>query len=207
MIIYSADTILLTICDILAVMKFLKQFMKNPVQIGAIAASSEGLSRLIVESSELKNKRCIVELGAGTGSFTREILSKMSPGSTFFAIEINRQFIIDIKRECPNALVYHGSAIDIKKYLNKHNQISSDCIISGLPWAVFDKNLQEELMDVIYESLEVGGYFLTIAHITGLAFPPGRRFQKLLKSRFDQVHKTKIVWRNIFPGFVYHCVK
>lgn len=188
-------------------MNFIRQFLKNPVESGAVVSSSKGLSQLIVNQAELQRKKCVVELGPGTGAFTKEILTQLSPATLFFCLEINPQFVIETRRNCPNAIVYHASAIDIKKYLNAHNRNTCDCVISGLPWALFGKELQEELIENIYGSLEQGGSFLTIAHITGLIFPPGIRFHKLLNRKFDRVTKTKVIWGNIFPGFVYHCVK
>lgn len=188
-------------------MKFIKQFLKNPVETAAIVASSKRLSQLIVDSAELNQKRCVVELGPGTGAFTKEILKEVSPEALFFCLEINHEFVTDTRRNCPDAIVYHASATDIKKYLNVHGRNTCDCIISGLPWALFGKELQEELLENIYDSLERGGSFLTIAHISGLLFPPGIRFHKLLSRKFYRVRKTEVVWGNVLPGFVYHCVK
>ncbi len=188
-------------------MKFLRQFIKNPVDTAAVVASSKNLSRLIADSAELSGRQCIVELGPGTGAFTKEILSQLPAESVFFCLEINEQFVAETKFNCPDATVYHASALDIDKYLRKHDRVMSDCIISGLPWALLDHKLQEELLESIYSSLEKGGSFLTIAHITGLIFPPGIRFNKLLTEKFDQVHKSRIIWGNVLPGFVYHCIK
>ena len=64
-----------------------------------------------------------------------------------------------------------------------------------------------DLLDEVYDSLEEGGEFLTIALLQGLVFPPGRMFKKAIKEKFRKVEKTKIVWSNIPPGFVYHCIK
>jgi len=89
----------------------------------------------------------------------------------------------------------------------KHNQKSTDCIISALPWAGFTQQIQIEILDEIYDSLEVGGEFLTIALLQGTFFPPGIRFSKMLNKKFRTVEKSKILWRNFPPAFVYHCIK
>ncbi len=188
-------------------MNFFRQFLKNPIETGAIASSSTGLSQLITDRAQLSKKKCVVELGSGTGVFTKEIIHKISTNCIFFSLEINRQFVAETKKNCPTATVYHASALDIKKYLLKHDQTSCDCIISGLPWAGFDQKLQEELLNAAYDSLVDGGEFLTFAYLQGLVFPPGIKFKKLLKKKFRQVEKTRIIWKNLPPALVYHCRK
>ena len=188
-------------------MIFLSQLFKSPIETGAIAPSSKKLSKLIVERADLNNKRCVVELGSGTGVFTKEIISDIPKTSEYFALEINEEFVKETKLNNPKATVYHASAKDIKKYLAKHNQDKCDCIISGLPWGALAENIQLDLLDEVYDCLEEGGEFLTIALLQGLIFPPGIRFKKAIYDKFRKVQKSKIVWRNLPPGFVYHCIK
>ena len=56
--------------------EFFKQFLLNPNVTGAIVKSSEELAELITESVNLKKAKVIVELGSGTGVFTKKILEK-----------------------------------------------------------------------------------------------------------------------------------
>lgn len=186
---------------------FFRQFLKNPLVTGAIAPSSAGLSELITDTAQLSKKRCVVELGSGTGVFTRRILKKISPECVFFTLEINPQFAGETKKNCPAAVVYPASGKDIRRYLRKHRQKTCDCIISGLPWAAFSQKIQEELLAEVCSSLADGGEFLTFAYIHGLLLPAGKKFRSLLKKRFSSVKKTKIIWRNLPPAFVYHCKK
>lgn len=187
-------------------MNFFKQFLIDPIKTGAIAPSSRCLSQLITDTAHLSTKKCIVEFGSGTGVFTKEIIRKISSKCLFFCLEINQQFVKETKN-CPGAIVYHASAKDIKKYLLKHQQNTCDCIISGLPWAAFDQKLQEELLNAAYDSLEEGGEFLTFAYLQGLFLPRGIKFKKLLNKKFKHVEKTKIIWKNLPPAFVYLCRK
>ena len=188
-------------------MIFLSQLFKSPIETGAIAPTSEKLSKLIVEMANLGEKKCVVELGPGTGVFTKGIMKHIPEKSEFFSLEINDEFVKETKLNNPKATVYHASAKEIKKYLKKHNHDKSDCIISGLPWGAFAEDIQVDLLNEIYDSLESGGQFLTIALLQGLMFPPGRRFKKAISSKFKTVERSKIVWSNLPPGLVYYCVK
>ncbi len=179
----------------------------KPKEIGAIASSSKGLSQIITTATNLSEKKCVVELGSGTGVFTKRILQKVSSECIVFSLELNPQFVKETKKNCSGAIVYCASAKQIRKYLLKHNQHACDCIISGLPWSAFDEKLQEELLNEIYASLEVGGEFFTFAYIHGIILPAGIRFRKLLIKKFSHVEKTRIVWKNLPPAVVYCCRK
>ncbi|MBM31576.1 MAG: SAM-dependent methyltransferase [Chloroflexi bacterium] len=188
-------------------MKFFKISLNSLLATGTIAASSKKYSKLIADSAKLSHKKCVVELGPGDGVITKEIIKQISSKTTFFCLEINEKFVFETQKNCPNTTVYHASAIEITKYLKKHDQSKCDCVISGLPWALFEQKKQEEIIDEIYKSLENGGQFLTIAYITGIFFPSGIRFKKLLQEKFGNVKTTKIIWSNFLPAFAYICTK
>lgn len=188
-------------------MEFLKQFIKNPEITGGLTPSSKELSQLITSTASVPKKRCIVELGSGTGVFTEKILSLKSPGSTFFCLEINQDFVRATRSNCPDAKVYHASAEEISKYLLINNENSCDCIISGLPWASFDLKQQLNLLSPVFDSLEPEGEFLTFSYLHGLFLTAGISFKKVLEKKFSKVDTTKIIWQNLPPALVYHCVK
>ncbi len=187
--------------------KFFEQTIKHFRTTGAIAASSEELSELLVVTANIKEAKCIVEFGPGTGVVTKQILKHKNPDALFFAIEMNPVFVEATKKSCPDAIVYHDNAINLPKYLENHNQKSCDIIYSGLPWSLIDEKIQDKLLDVIHENLKEGGEFLTFAYIHGVYLPNGLKFKKKIETRFKKVMKTKTVWLNTPPAFVYHAIK
>jgi phospholipid N-methyltransferase len=183
--------------------QFLRQFVLCPSQTGAVAASSKGLSELITETAELSDKSVIIEFGSGTGVFTEKIVKKIREDATFFAIEINQDFVDATRSRCPGAEVYRDCATNAKKYLEAHGHEYCDCIISGLPWASFKEDLQDNLLDTILNVLRREGSFLTFAYLQGLLLPGGLKFRKKLRARFSRITATRTVWRNMPPAFVY----
>lgn len=183
--------------------QFLKQFVLHTRKTGAIAPSSNGLSDLITDSADLHNASAVIELGTGTGVFTEKIHQKIPDNTMFFALEINPQFVRATRNRCPEVNVYHDSATNAKKHIVELGINECDCIICGLPWASFSDDLQNELLDTVIDVLKPGGKFLTLAYLQGLLLPAGIRFKKKLSSRFDKVSKTRTIWLNLPPGFVY----
>lgn len=188
-------------------LKFVYEFVTNPASTGAVVPSSDSLAMKMIGMAALTRADSIVELGPGTGVFTEKILERIAPGKVFFALEINPSFVRATKKRCPEAVVYQDTAARMAEYLRIHGTDYCDCVISGLPWASFDYGLQEEILQAVVDSLRPGGEFLTFAYLQGLLLPAGRRFRKLLKSRFSEVSTTSTIWRNCPPAFVYHCIR
>jgi phospholipid N-methyltransferase len=187
--------------------KFLTQFLIHPTKIGAVAPSNKRLCDLITDMADLPNISSVIEFGSGTGVITEKIVNKISSNTTFFAMEINETLVETTKKRCPNATVYQESASNAKKYLELHGVSGCDRIISSLPWSTFSDDLQDDLMETIMEVLNPGGKFLTYAYVPGLVFPSAIRFRKKLNEKFDKVSRSKIVWTNFPPAFIYFAEK
>jgi len=183
--------------------QFLKQFVLHTAKTGAVAPSSKGLADLITDTAGLQSASAVIEFGTGTGVFTEKILQKISDETRFFALEINPDFVKATRKRCPEAVVYQDSAANAKKYLDELGINECDCIICGLPWVAFSEELQDELLDTIIDVLKPGGRFLTFAYLQGLLLPAGMRFKRKLSTRFNSVTKTKTIWLNFPPAFVY----
>lgn len=187
--------------------RYIKQFLRDPKSTGSITPSNEELSELVTDTARLGEMGTVVELGPGTGVFTEKILEKKNPETLFFAIEINPEFCEATKSRCPSATVYRDSAENMKKYLEQHGADSCDCIISSLPWAVFDHGTQDRLLDVIWNVLKPGGRMITFSYSVSMMVPNARRFRSILRNKFTNVVKSKTVWSNFPPAFVYSAEK
>ncbi len=186
---------------------YIKQFFRDPKSTGSITPSNEELSELVTETARLDEMGTVVELGSGTGVFTEKILEKKNPEALFFAIEINPEFCEATKLRCPSATVYRDSAENMKKYLEQHGKNSCDCIISSLPWAIFDHGTQDRLLEIIWDVLKPGGRMITFSYSISMMVPNARRFRSILRNKFTSVVKSKTVWSNFPPAFVYSAEK
>jgi phospholipid N-methyltransferase len=181
---------------------FLKNFIRHPIETGAVAASSSGLADAITEAANLDDARVVVEFGSGTGVFTEAIARKLPERATFFALEINPAFVEATRSRCPGVDVIHDSAVETKAHLRRRGLDYCDRVVCGLPWASFSETRQADLLETIVQVLRPGGVFVTFAYVQGLLMPAGWRFRKNLKSTFPRVTTTRTVWRNVPPAFV-----
>jgi phosphatidylethanolamine/phosphatidyl-N-methylethanolamine N-methyltransferase len=185
--------------------RFLAVFLGKPGTIGAVAPSSRHLARCMAEWIDWPNVRAAAEYGPGTGAFTGEILNRLSPGSRFFAIELEPAMAEAVKRRFPQVTVHRESAAKVRNLCDREGIANLDAIVSGLPWAAFPEKLQRELLNAMMTVLPPGGQFVTFAYLQGLLIPAGRRFRKLLGTYFSEVNRSPTVWRNTPPAFVYRC--
>ena len=184
---------------------FLIQFLRNPGKVGAVAPSSRGLAREMVDWIDWSNVQTVVEYGPGTGVFTEAILQRIAPGGRFFAIEANPRFAETLQDRFPKVRIFHDSVSNVAALCEREGVSSIDAVICGLPWATFPEAEQTELLDATVDLLAEGAYFATFAYLQGLLLPGGQRFRRKLRPRFRKVDVSRTVWRNLPPAFVYRC--
>ena len=185
----------------------LAQFLKRPMTTGAVCASSQWLARMLVADIGMEHSDYVAELGPGTGAVTGTILSTMPGKSRFFAVELNADVISAFREKFPDVTVYNDSAANLPDLLCRENIAALDAVISGLPWAIFPDQLQDDILSAILKSLHPGGYFTTFAYIQSVLLPSGKHFRDRLDRVFSKVEKSPVVWKNFPPAFVYRCQK
>lgn len=186
---------------------FLKTFLRHPTQVGAIAPSSAGLVKMMVDSIDWQTARGVVEYGPGTGVFTAAILPRLNQDAKFFAIERSPEMVSSARQRCPEGDIVQDSVTNVAALCQQRGIAQVDAIVCGLPWASFSDTLQSEIMESMFSVLRPGGQFATFAYLQGLALPAGRRFANHLNQHFSVVQKSPTVWRNLPPAFVYRCVR
>lgn len=184
---------------------FLRRFVADPVHVGAVAPSSSHLAKVMVEGVGLESADVVAELGPGTGAFTSVVAARLKPGAHFLAVERSPEFAQRLQGVLPGVEVVCDSAENLPALLSERGWGRAALVVSGLPWAGFDAQLQKRLLDGVLNSMSPGAYFTTFAYIHASRFPAARRFRRTLHQRFDEVTATSVVWRNLPPAFVYRC--
>src|SRR3989338_7901463 len=72
---------------------FLRNFWKEKKMVGAMSPSSPFLAKKMLKSIDFKTVRVIVELGPGTGVFTRKMLEQLHPEGVLLVFELNDNFM------------------------------------------------------------------------------------------------------------------
>lgn len=182
-------------------MKHYIPFFKDFKQTGAIAPSSVFLSREMV--SRLRRKvgesDCpplrILEIGAGTGPFTREIIKYLRPQDQLDIVEIHEHFydLITSRYGDLNVNIHHT---DI---LHFHPGRAYDFILSSLPY----ENIPEMISTRIWKKkLELCSPDAWISYFKYVKF---NRFKNPVERKIVKrnLHSRETVFLNLPPAFVY----
>jgi phospholipid N-methyltransferase len=187
--------------------RMLRTFVKEPFRTGTLVPSSRALAELMAEDMGLESADTVVELGTGTGVFTRLIAERVKRNALVLAFEIDATLARELQPLLPRVNVVNDSAEHLGRHLRQHGRTAADAILSGLPWANFPAELQKRLLHAVVAGLRPGGRFATFAYVATARLPPGRRFRTLLEESFTRVETTRVVYRNFPPAFVYRCEK
>ncbi len=76
--------------------RFARQFLRHPKQLGTVFQSSRMLARRMAE--EVGESVQVVEFGGGTGPVTREILRRLPKNARLTCFEVNREFCRCLRR-------------------------------------------------------------------------------------------------------------
>ena len=85
--------------------------------VGSVLPSSRFLSKKMLAPISFEQAKVIIELGPGTGVFTKELLGKIKPHTQLIVIELNDAFYkaLQEKIKAPNLHLIHGSADQISQ--------------------------------------------------------------------------------------------
>ena len=180
----------------------LGRFLRHPQTVGAIAPSSPVLARAMIKDVNFRGAVRIVELGPGTGSFTRAILERIGPLARFVAIELDPKFADEVRRQWPTIECVNASAETLSAIARERDLLPIDHVVSGLPFASLPTEMTQQILDGIRDTLRPGGTFTTFQYLHAYRLGPARVFRRTATAHFGAPPEHRVVWRNIPPAFV-----
>ena len=181
-----------------------REFLQHPTAVGAIAPSSQQLAKAVVAPIPAHGDPVVVELGPGTGAFTRAIQSRLGTRGRHIAVEVNPRLAKLTALRHPSVEVAEASAEHLPRILANHGVAQADLIISGLPWVALPAPLRDAMLDATTTVLSPGGVFTTFGYAWVRVSTPARRFRRALGTRFEEVIAGRTILRNVPPAFVYY---
>ncbi|BAV64292.1 class I SAM-dependent methyltransferase [Sphingobium cloacae] len=175
---------------------FLGAWLKKPRQTASVVPSSRYLARLMVSHIDPADGR-VLELGGGTGVFTRAILETGLPAAKLEVVEINPAFARGLRRHFPHVTILETPA-QIVSTAAAGGPGEYQTVISGLPLLAMDRTLHVDILTEAFRMLRPGGAFIQFTY--SMRPPVNRDILDLLDLDVVRVGQTV---RNFPPATVF----
>lgn len=171
---------------------FLRELVRNPKSISAMAPSSRWLAQAMTAHLGPHTGR-VAEFGPGTGIFTRAILARGIPPQDLTLFEVNRDFAVHLRAEFPGVTVVNAGAQTIDTHLRDFG-----AVISGLPLLSFPHDLNMAIMTGAFAALRPGG------SMTQFTYGPKSPLPEPIRAALGlRVTRGRKIWANLPPARVY----
>ena len=176
--------------------QFLRGFLKHPVMVGSIIPSSRLLIERMLRPVDWENTKLFVEYGPGVGTFTRDLLDRMSPDARLVTIDTNSDFTKYLTKSIddPRLIAVTGSAADVEQILTERGLGKTDYVLSGLPFSTLPPGVGDAIAKATAKVVRPGGAFLVYQ------FNP--KVLDFIKPHFEKIDRG-FEWINVPPATLF----
>jgi phospholipid N-methyltransferase len=174
-----------------------RKFLKHGTTIASFSPSSRFLSRAVVRGIDFDTAKVVVELGAGTGPITHELMRRVRSNTRCVIVEQDPDFCTRLRQKFPAADIVEGDAAHIDRILADRGIRHVDHVLSGLPLPSFPAELRDSIIHSSTRWLHAAGTFRQLTNMPWV-------YRGLYREYFHAV-AFKLVTLNLPPGGVYVC--
>ena len=177
-------------------LQFARSFLKEPRRVGAVLPTSRRTAGGMLGMAPMIDRaKHVVELGAGTGPITREVLPRLGPEARFLVYELDADLAARLAGEFtdPRVQVIADSAARLEEHLAGAR---ADVMFSALPFTSLPPEIRAELLDVTRRVLADDGVLVVLQYSPFVVGELRRRFGSV-ERRFSLL--------NVPPAVLYAC--
>lgn len=179
---------------------FFRQWLKNPLAIASLSPSSQHLARQMV--AELPpGARRVVELGAGTGVFTRALLEHGIAPADLLVLELNKAFFDLLRDRFSGVCVVCGDACELGTIAHRSGFDAGGpigAVLSGLGLLSMPSQTRRAILQAAFSVLDKDGRFIQFTY--GPTSPVSR---EILDDLGLRARRGRITWINMPPATIY----
>jgi phospholipid N-methyltransferase len=181
---------------------FLRKFLQSPLTVSSLWPSSRHLAAAMVRDLHLPETGAILELGPGTGSFTRAIEPLLGPRNGYLGLDHDPEFIALLRRNHPGLEFVEADLRDLERLLDAR-PLELHAVLSGLPLVAMPRQTVEDLLVLVRDRLAPGGLFRTFSYVQMLASPHSWWLRGCVRRVFPRFAVRGPIWRNVTPAVIF----
>ncbi|GAA0704224.1 class I SAM-dependent methyltransferase [Dokdonella soli] len=186
--------------EIPAAWTFFRQWLKNPRAMAAFSPSGRQLARQMVAQLPVGAQR-VVELGGGTGAFTRALIERGIAPRDLLVLELNGELYQLLRQRFPDAHVVNGDARDLAGIVGRTGFAGPsgvDAVISGLGFLAMPRQLQKDILQAVFSVLGPDRPLIQFTYGPSSPIP-----RELLDELGLNARRAGVAWRNVPPARIY----
>lgn len=180
--------------------QFFQAFLKNPLKVGAIAPSSPELAQKMTEGILPNENSVVLELGVGTGSFTKLLREKVSDENSYLGIELDKGLIKCLRKKFPDMRFMRGNACKAFSLHQRSNLGKVGYVLSGLPFVSMPNEINDRIFSQIEKFMEQGCVFRTFQYAHGYYMPSAIKLREFMRDRYGKAEKSPLIMKNVPPA-------
>ena len=181
--------------------EFLQAFLKNPLNVGAIAPSSPELARKMLDGIKPRQDSIILELGVGTGAVTRFVQELIPTDDCYFGVELNDTLVDSLKKNFPQLKIICGNACEAAALHAESGLGKVGYVLSCLPFVSLPREITERVLADVDRFMDRGCVFRTFQYAHGYYFPAAIKLREHLNRRYGDSEKSPLVIKNMPPAY------
>ncbi|MGC6331103.1 class I SAM-dependent methyltransferase [Rhizorhabdus sp. FW153] len=176
---------------------FLRAWARDPLGIAAVAPSGPSLARLIT-AHITPDMAPVIELGPGTGVFTKALLDRGLQQSDLILIENEADFARMLETRFPQARIVRGDAAGVHRHRALFVNGLAGATISGLPILSMNVSQQMKILRGCFDLMRPGG------RLYQFSYSPVCPVRKPVMDRLGlKARRLSSTLRNLPPAAVY----
>jgi len=116
-----------------AVAVFFGSWLRAPLKVASIAPSSRHLGAAIARQIDPTRPGWVVELGAGTGPVTEQLLARAIPPKRLFVLERDPVLVHFLRERHPEPVLVEGDAFRLPDLLARYGVDRVHAVVCGIP--------------------------------------------------------------------------
>ena len=156
-----------------------------------VCPSGMPLARSMAAFAPRKGDGLVVELGAGTGTVTRQLLDAGIAPRRLVVVEQSPVMVSLLRERFPQLAILEADARWLADCLPRDRQV--DCIVSSLPLLSLNERVRNQIISAMFEVLHEGGLLIQYTY-------SWRKANAFLKDGFRCIGSSQ-VWHNVPPAF------
>ncbi|NHV31098.1 methyltransferase domain-containing protein [Burkholderia sp. D-99] len=179
-------------------MLFLRTWLRHPRRVGALAPSGPALAALITADIP-RDGAAVIELGAGTGVFTRALLARGVASDRLVLVEADPAFASALRQQFPALRIMQMDAAQLGMTGDFFGGARADAVVSGLPLVAMPVEQAVAIVHCAFaRHLAAEGAFYQFTYVPRCPIPA--RYLEAMRLRAVRVG---VAWMNFPPAIVY----